>query len=319
MMYTLFSWPHWLRGLPLVFVLGGLSLLTQAETSPLLDKYHELEDVLDENSYGIPVYIQAEHNKKSQRGEVYGIIYHPYDQLKTALSTPANWCEIIPQHLNIKGCTYQYRNPSCQLTVYSGRKHYEHPDDAHPVSYNFVTQNHHPSVFSVILTAVDGPLDTRNYRIKAEVTPLSASTSFIHFSFSFEHGFMTRLATSTYLATLGNDKVGFTVTATDTDNNPVYVDGVQGIIERNAVRYYLAIQSYLDTRQLPEADRFATRIKTWYELTENHHRQLHELDKQAYLAAKTREWQDQHTLQAAINHSPKTNGNLALCQTNHLK
>ena len=106
---------------------------------------------------------------------------------------------------------------------------------------------------------------------------------------------------NTYLATMGRDKVGFSVLDNDVQGMPVLVEGVRGIIERNAIRYYLAIQSYLDTLQVESDNRFNARISRWFELTESHPRQLHEMDKKEYVKYKQDEYADQQRLQKAIH------------------
>jgi hypothetical protein len=108
----------------------------------------------------------------------------------------------------------------------------------------------------------------------------------------------------TYLATFGAKKIGFSIKERDKNNNPVYVGGVQGVIERNAMRYYFAIQSYLNTQKIKEATRFESRISKWFDLTEQYHKQLYELDKSDYLKYKKMERKDQLRLQKAIKSVP---------------
>jgi hypothetical protein len=106
---------------------------------------------------------------------------------------------------------------------------------------------------------------------------------------------------STYFMTLGSDKIGFSVMDHDEDGKPVYVNGIRGVIERNSIRYYFAIQSYLDSLAEPADKQFEARINKWFELTEQHHEQLYEMDKADYLQFKRKEWQDQMRLQAMFN------------------
>ena len=54
-----------------------------------------------------------------------------------------------------------------------------------------------------------------------------------------------------YLATIGRDKVGFSIVGSRADGQPVYVHGTRGVIERNTMRYYVAIEAYLSTMALP--------------------------------------------------------------------
>jgi hypothetical protein len=94
--------------------------------------------------------------------------------------------------------------------------------------------------------------------------------------------------------------VGFTVIGTDRNGNPVYIGGPRGSIERNAVRYYFAIQSFMNTVRYPEEIRFSMRISEWYDLTNRYRKQLFELDKENYLSFKTKEHKNQEILQRAI-------------------
>ncbi len=120
-------------------------------------------------------------------------------------------------------------------------------------------------------------------------------------AYAFGYGTLGRLALRAYLATLGSDKVGFTVTDRDAQGQPVYVGGVRGIVERNAVRYTFAVQAFLETRALPPAERFEASLERWFELTERFPRQLHEVERADYLADKRRERENQHALQRAID------------------
>ena len=110
------------------------------------------------------------------------------------------------------------------------------------------------------------------------------------------------MATSTYLATLGRRKIGFS-SVLDAAGKRVPVKGVKAMIERNAVRYFLAMQVYLDTRKLPAAGRFEQQIDRWFDLTEHFHEQLYELPKADYLANKRRERDNQFELQRSIDNA----------------
>ena len=86
-----------------------------------------------------------------------------------------------------------------------------------------------------------------------------------------------------YLATAGASKVGFTA------------NGVRGTVERNAMRYYLAIDSYLDTMSLPADQRVEQRLQQWFSATERYPRQLHEMDRSTYVMMKRQEYGRQET------------------------
>ena len=223
----------------LYFVLLGITaclmLITtnsQASNGNMVDKYELIKDDLEDNAYGIPIYIESLDENNTMRGEVYGILHHSFDKVRQALTAPENWCEIAPQHLNIKACTYRSLNNHCELTFYSGRKYYEKPDDVYQLPHRFHVEKFEESYFQAKLSSEKGPMGTKDYRIEVEVIPLEDSVSFIHFSYSYHYNFFTRLGMQAYLATFGRNKIGFSIVNTDEHGEPVYVHGIRGVIER---------------------------------------------------------------------------------------
>ena len=71
-------------------------------------------------------------------------------------------------------------------------------------------------------------------------------------------------------------------------------------MERNAVRFYFAIQSFINTLRYPEKSRFSMRTIKWYDLTSRYRKQLFDLDKKDYLTFKKKEHMNQVTLQRSI-------------------
>ena len=96
-----------------------------------------------------------------------------------------------------------------------------------------------------------------------------------------------------YLATEGADKVGFTTTGKDSNGQPVYIGGMRGAVERNAMRYYLAVDSHLASLASPAERRLDKRIETWFSATERYPRQLREMDRATYVAMKRGEYERQ--------------------------
>jgi hypothetical protein len=232
-------------------------------------------------------------------GDVFSSVPHAFTALAGVLRQPSSWCEITPLHLNVKSCTWSDAEAGPRITLYSGRKTYERPEDAHALPYAFELIEDRGDYFRVRLTSDEGPLDTRDYSIEIEAIPVGEGESFVRLSYAYRYGLKARLAFASYFATLGSGKVGFSVVGADAHGNDVYVDGMTGMIERNAVRYQLAIQAYLDTCDLPESERFERRLARWFSLTDRHRRQLHELEQQEYFAVKRREYSDQLRLQQA--------------------
>ena len=108
----------------------------------------------------------------------------------------------------------------------------------------------------------------------------------MHFSYANAYGFAGRMVMQTYLATLGRDKVGFTSTVPYSGGSPGYIGGVRGVVERNTMRYYLAMEAYLATLSAPLQTRQEKRLHSWFTSTEQYARQLHEVDRATYLEMK---------------------------------
>ena len=92
-----------------------------------------------------------------------------------------------------------------------------------------------------------------------------------------------------YFSTLARGKVGFTVIDRDAQGQPVYVDGLRGGMERNAMRYYASIESYLYALSAPPQQQLEARLRRWYSYTERYPLQLQE--EPGYLAVKRKEAQ----------------------------
>jgi hypothetical protein len=261
----------------------------------LLAKYPAMKARLEKNQFDAPVYLESAEAKGSLRVDMYGIFNQPFDAVRDALQSPANWCDITSLHINIKGCTSGKTSNQSLLTLYSGRKYYQTPADAYPLKLKFRIVSQQPAYLDVALAADEGPLRTKDHRIRLEAAPLDKGRTFIHFSYTYSHGAVARLAIKTYFATLARDKVGFSIVGKGA--KPVYIDGVRGAIERNTVRYYLALETYMDTLKYPENQRFEQRIGRWYDLTARYPRQLKEMEKPEYIDTKRREHGNQLLLQ----------------------
>jgi len=269
----------------------------------LLERYHEIEAELMSGEFGIPIYLESLAEQHSLRGDVYGIIRHPFETVRDMLVVPATWCDIAPLHLNIKACIWRQLKNRYLLTFFTGRKWYQPPEDAYQLDLEYRVIAQQPNYLRISLTADNGPMSTQDYRIELEAMPADERGTILHFSYAYRYGFSGWMAMKAYFATLGRGKVGFTMVNTDGQGNPVYVGSIRGMIERNVVRYYRAIQAYLDTHEFPQHERFTQRISQWYDLTDLHRKQLYEMNKEEYLECKRREHENQLILQRELTGS----------------
>ncbi len=266
----------------------------------LLDTYRRNMAKLERNSFGLPLFLESFERDDRVHVDVYGIFDYPFNTVANTLKVPANWCDVVSLHPNVKACTYRELPDAWLLTFYLGRKVYQPPEDTRQVSYHYRTIAQQQGYLDIILSADGGPFGTKDHRMTFEALPLDGGRTFVHVSYAYSSSLALRLAEKSYFATLGRSKVGFTVTGTDSNGNPVYIGGRRGAIERNAVRYYFAIQSFLNTVHYPEESRFSKRISQWYDLTNRYRRQLFELEREDYLALKTKEHKNQVALQRSI-------------------
>ena len=162
-----------------------------------------------------------------------------------------------------------------------GRKFDQPLEDAYELEFDWRLAAATADYLSVQLTADEGPLSTRNYRIQVEAIPVDAKRSLIHMSYAYAYGFAARMAMQTYLTTLGRHKVGFSITGRNAEGKPIYIGGVLGLLERNTMRYYLAIDAYLVAYSLPPPEQFEKRIHEWYGSTQRYAPQLHEMEQNA--------------------------------------
>lgn len=282
------------------FSFGSASAVEKPRQSEeiLLDTYHRIESKIGENSFDFPLFLESFEKDDTEHVDVYGIFDYPFSSVVSMLKVPANWCNIVSLHPNIKACTYrELQGDLWMLSFYIGRKFYQPPEDTRQIIYLFRNIVLQKEYMDIMLSAEKGPLGTKDHKIRFEALPLDGKRTFVHFSYAYSNSATLRLAEIIYFATLGLGKEGFTVIGTDKNSQPIYISGARGAIERNAVRYYFAIQSFMNTLRYTEESRFSMRISEWYDLTNIYKKQLFELDKKDYLTFKEKEHKNQVILQ----------------------
>ena len=263
----------------------------EAQSAVLLSaRYEALRGQLSQNSYRRPIYMESSEISGGVSGDVFAIVDYPFSTTEGALNGPEQWCDILILHLNTKFCRVSKAGPGKVLNVAIGRKFDQPLDKAYRVDFAFDVVAGTPNYLKVKLDADTGPLSTRNYRIALEAIPLESGRSFIHLTYSYAYGLAGRLALQTYLGTVGSRKVGFTVVGTQSDGKPRHVGGLRGVVERNSMRYYLAIEAFLGAISVSPPARFEKRLHDWFDAVERYPLQLHEMERSDYLAMKRKEY-----------------------------
>jgi hypothetical protein len=262
--------------------------------------YASLEGKLRNNHYGRPLYMESRESNDTLKGDIYAVVDHSFTTFTTALNSPDNWCDVLLLHLNIKYCQATPKGKGAILSVNLGKKTEQPLSHTYRLDFSFRTMQTSADYFRIQLTADSGPVGTHDYRILLEAIPVNGDQTFMHLTYSYGFGLSSRLATKTYLSTVGRDKVGFTITGKNADGSPGYVGGVRGVIERNTMRYYLAIDAYLGGLSAPAGQQFEKRLQLVIDATEEYPRQLLEVDRQIYLEMKRHEYQRQQRAQASL-------------------
>jgi len=254
-------------------------------------KYDEFQDKLAHNAYGRPLHLVSREGSNELRGDVYGIVNHPFARVDRGFHEASNWCDVLILPFNTKHCYAAPGEGATKLTVRIGRKADQPAEQAYPIEFKYRVAARSADFLRIVLQADSGPLGTRDYQIALEATPLDDAHTFIHLGYSYGFNVMSRLAMQTYLGTVGSSKVGFTVVGREGDGSAKYVGGMLGATERNTMRYFLAIESYLASLEAPPGRQVEKRLNDWFAATEKYPRQLHEMDRGEYVAMKQRETQ----------------------------
>lgn len=259
--------------------------------------HRDLADRLASSAFGTPLVVEARVEDKAVEGEVDSILDHPIELLREVLTDPVALCDVLTLHFNIKSC-HPDESPRADsvhvpLRIETGRKYYVPPQGRNPVTYRLDRSQHGSGFVRAELTTERGPFGVRDMRIEIRAMGLEEGTSFVQVRYSYAPGLLARVATRTFLATLARNKIGFTVTGTTPEGEPIYVKGAQAAVERNALRYHLALVAYLQTRDVSESRRFEERVARWFDLTEQYSPQLREMPRDEYLDLKRRERLDQ--------------------------
>ena len=263
--------------------------------SGLRAMYTKLGPVLrNDNPFKGPLYLDSKESPDSLQGDIYAVVSYPFATVRGALNDPGHWCDALILHLNVKYCRRRSEGGGTELELRIGKKHDQPLRSATRVAFDYRAVAVATDYMDIELEAPDGPFDTRNYRILVEAVPIAGGRTFLHMGYSFSYGAAGRLAMNIYLGTIARNKVGFSTTApTQPGEAPDYIGGLRGLIERNTMRYYLAIDAYLGALSAPPPEQLEKRLQSWFDATEKYPLQLHELDREDYLEMKRGEYRRQ--------------------------
>lgn len=231
-------------------------------------RHAALKEQLASNAFGRALHVESSTSGGAHKGEIHAVVEQPYKLVANGLGSAKNWCEILALQVNVKGCEAA---PGA-VTAHITRKARDSVEDAHRIEFRFDAPARREDYLQVALRAASGPVGTRDYEILVQAAPLDAARTFLHMTYAYRLGTMARLAMDAYLAGPGREKKGFTVEG-----------GPRGIVERSAMRYYLAVDAYLGERDLE------ARLRRWYSETARYPQLREEVTLEQYAEMKRRE------------------------------
>ena len=280
--------------------LAGLTPAQAQDGAALAARYETLREALDSNQFQRPLYLESREVSGDLQGDVYALVAQPFDAAGPALQGREQWCDVLILLLNVKRCRAGAAATGDTLSIDIGRKFDQPLADAYLFEFGYQVALSQPDYLRVELDAAAGPMGTSRYRIVFEMVALDPANSFLHVSYAYAQGTAARWATKFYLATVGRAKVGFSVVGRRAGGEPIYIRSTRGVIERNAMRFYLAVEAYLGALSTPAAEQSEQRLNDWFAAVERYPRQLHEVERDEYLQMKRMEIRRQRTLTVAV-------------------
>lgn len=257
----------------------------------------ELNKQLLNNQFKRALYLNSEESAHDLKGEIYAVVDYPFATFNTALSKSEHWCDALILNLNVKYCHTSNTQAGDFLTLNIGKKYNQPLAETYRLEFKYREMTSTANYFASELDAKNGPLGTYDYRILIEATPLNDKQTFLHFTYAYSFSLSARIALQAYLATIARDKIGFTVTDKTNDGQPSYIQGIRAVVERNTMRYYLAIDAYLAALTAPVESQLEKSLQYWFSNTEQYAPQLHEVERDEYLLMKHSEYLRQQTVQ----------------------
>lgn len=260
-----------------------------AAADALLRQRAALQARLQSSPFGQPLLLDSREQADSLHGEVHAELPVPLARLQPIFRSGAALCEMLLLHLNVRGCRTQGAVGSAAVVLLIGPKQLDAKALLHRIGYQVQAEAADADFARLGLSAATGPLGTHDYRITIEAVAIDSARSFVRLSYAYGFGLVGRAAMQAYLATAGRAKIGFSMEAA-ADGSRQPVRGARAALERNVMRYHLALVVYAQVEGEPGGERTEARLRRWFELTERHAAQLREQPLDDYLREKRQDF-----------------------------
>ena len=258
------------------------------------------------------LYLQSTVAALHAQGQALARLPMALPQARAALRSPEAWCLLLLLHPNVWRCEVASSGQGqTTLQILMGQQRVAVIGSTHTLNLAWKVTRDDESGLSLELMAEQGPLGTRDYRIGARLEALDETHSALALRFSNAFTRSGLWLAELYVNTAGRHRIGFTVESVDANGQAVYVRGLRGSVERNTMRFHLAVQSWLSVQSLPAARRIPRAIEAWFDASEQYAAQLHEIEREEYVQMKLQQY-GQHAKAvgpgAKVRHDPGVTG-----------
>ena len=230
---------------------------TDATAAALRDVANRLMQTRSENPLHQPLSISSSISVGDVRAESQGVIEAPFLDLLRALRDPEHWCAALLLHINNKACRVTMKGAVPHIALKVANRYDQPADESYEIDFVYHSLAAGATMLSARLDAPSGPMGTSAFVIQLEAVPYSDSRTALRLSYAYHQNAVASLAMDIYVSTLGSGKVGFTITGHKPDGGNEYIAGVQGLAERNLMRYFLAVQAAAREPDGSTADAYA--------------------------------------------------------------
>ena len=276
------------------------SYADEGQSEGLKYLYTRLEPLISKSPLGLPLHFESRVENDFSGVDIYGVIDFPIETLQRELSKPKNWCDIIILHPNIRACTYSGNTSGSVLVMHNVNRHFQAIAEAYQMLFKYQIIQASQSFLDIAMNADSGPFGSYDHKLRLRAVALDVKRSFVHLSYSYTYGSIQYLAMKSYFALFGVRRAGFSIDSFDEKSGPIYVSGVKGAVERNVMRYFLAILAYFDAMKYPQEQRFEKRLSGWIELSGRYKEQFPKVENEQYFDFKRVDLKNQTLLQAGI-------------------
>ncbi len=279
-------------------VIAAALCISEAWAMTPAQRYQELMEGQASNPLHAPVTVESKEQGDAISADAWGVLDAPFERAASIVNSPAAFCDFISVVIFVKACTFAATAAPATVTLYMGRKDYEDPNPDNALAFQYSIEAQGGEAVMARLFVARGSLGVKDNRLEFELWRVAGQT-LAHVHASYIASVQSNLAMGTYLMTMGRNKIGFS-TVPDSTGKPKPVKGALGIIERNAMRYFLALQSTLATQNVAADQREAARLEHWFDATAKYEL-LFEVPRAEYLDNKKRERANQVELQRKVD------------------